>query len=496
MKIKKLDTNGNLHWVVMIISVVMFAFVGVRVYQASHAITGPPPPGGGRPTGLVQAGNSKTTCITDGPASSSHPAQMAITYLSAVNVTYSCASTYTNTPTNWSQWENPWILSSTGAPFSNWVDASTPTRTVIVAQDLIPHSEIGTNWLAQCDAGAFNSYATNFATNMVYAGLQYSVIRLDIEMNGTWEAGSLGTTQAQWTQWDQCWDQEVTAMRNVNPYFLFDWNVNANYRDFNLASFYPGNAYVDIIGIDFYDQSGVVLPPVGNASRWATLASEPDGLNAVAAFAASHGKPLSIPEWGTVSTQGDDGNYVTNISNFVKSHDVAYQTYFNAGVDTILPLDSSKAPNTVAAYAAAFGAPAGAGGHVITGCTPFNNPTSSSLTPGQALLTNQALISPNGLYELNMQSDGNLVLYGCNATTGAWKAYWSTGTGGDGPSFVDMQGDGNLVVYKNTGGYTWDSGTYAGYGPATLDIQTDSNLVIYLNSTNKAIWDYESGILH
>jgi hypothetical protein len=121
--------------------------------------------------------------------------------------------------------------------------------------------------------------------------------------------------------------------------------------------------------------------------------------------------------------------------------------------------------------------------------------SSSSLTPGQALLTNQTLVSPNGIYELNMQSDGNLVLYYYTGH-GGWRAYWGTGTGGKGPSFVDMQGDGNLVVYKNTGGYTWDSGTYAGYGPATLDMQTDGNLVIYQVSTNKAIWDYESGILH
>src|ERR1019366_856242 len=103
-------------------------------------------------------------------------------------------------------------------------------------------------------------------------------------------------------------------------------------------------AYVNIIGIDIYDNTGVTIPAVGQPGRFAALAAEPDGLNEVEVFAAAHGKPLSIPEWGTVSTQGDDGAYVTAIGNFVASHDVAYQCWFNADVDTILPLDPSKAP--------------------------------------------------------------------------------------------------------------------------------------------------------
>ena len=120
-------------------------------------------------------------------------------------------------------------------------------------------------------------------------------------------------------------------MRSVpGAHFLFDWCVNANYRDIPLADFYPGNAYVDIIGIDFYDQTGVSIPAVGQPGRFQALANEPLGLYAVEAFAAAHNKPLSIPEWGTVTTQGDDGAYVTAIGNFVASNDVAYQAWFNA----------------------------------------------------------------------------------------------------------------------------------------------------------------------
>ncbi len=73
------------------------------------------------------------------------------------------------------------------------------------------------------------------------------------------------------------------------------------------------------------------------------------------AFAVAHGKPLSIPEWGTVSDPGRRRRLRDGIGNFVASHDVAYQSYFDANVDNILPLDPSTAPLTTAAYKAAFG---------------------------------------------------------------------------------------------------------------------------------------------
>ncbi len=111
---------------------------------------------------------------------------------------------------------------------------------------------------------------------------------------------------------------------------------------------------MDIIGIDAYDDTGVSIPAVGQPGRFQALANEPEGLYAVEAFAASHGKPLSIPEWGTVTTQGDDAAYVTAMGNFVASNDVAYQSWFNPGIDTIYPLNST-APLSLAAYVASFG---------------------------------------------------------------------------------------------------------------------------------------------
>jgi beta-mannanase len=276
--------------------------------------------------------------------------------LQHTGVTYNCIETYTTADPTWADWVNPWIT-SISEPFVAWVAADPTQHQLIDTQNLIPDSEeTNSNWTAECAAGDYNSYATQFATSMIEAGLGYSVIRLGIEMNGTWNNDSLGTTVAEWQQWGQCFAQEVTAMRAApGANFLFDWNVNANYRDIPLADFYPGNAYVDIIGIDAYDDTGVSIPAVGQSGRFHALASEPDGLYAVEAFAVANGKPLSIPEWGTLSTRGDDAAYVTSMANLVASDDVAFQTWFNAGVEDVYQLNPAQAPLSLAAYVAAFG---------------------------------------------------------------------------------------------------------------------------------------------
>ena len=325
--------------------------VGKRTHPTTvpPTTTTVPPVNSGRPSGLIQAGDSKTTCISDDPG-----AQLAQD-LVYTGINYNCVETFTDADPTWADWVSPWITSP-NEPYVAWVAADPTGHQVIDTQNLIPDSEESDpNWTAECAAGDFNTYATQFATNMVAGGLGYSVIRLGHEMNGTWYNDDLGTTVAEWQQWGQCFAQEVTAMRAApGANFLFDWNVNANYRNIPLADFYPGNAYVDIIGVDAYDDTGVSIPAVGQPGRFQALASEAEGLYAVEAFAAAQGKPLSIPEWGTVSTQGDDPAYVTAMANFINSNDVAYQSWFNAG-DSIYQLNPAQAPLSLAAYVAAFG---------------------------------------------------------------------------------------------------------------------------------------------
>ena len=127
----------------------------------------------------------------------------------------------------------------------------------------------------------------------------------------------------------------------------------------------------------------------------------------------------------------------------------------------------------------------------------------STLFPGQSLLPGQTLQSDYGVYTLTMQSDGNVVLRNNESTplwrtgTGggqfnprgfimqtdgnlvlydtSGQARWNSQTSGNPGAFLNVQADGNLVVYRagSTGqtanGALWSSGTNV---PPPLHLQT------------------------
>ena len=306
-----------------------------------------------RPPALVQAGPSRTACIYAGLDSTLATAERA------TGISYRCVETFSDAEPTWADWVSPWVTHAQYG-YVGWLAAAPTRRTVILTQNVVPDSAAANpDWRAEGAAGRFDKYARQLAENLVATGFGYSVIRLGHEMNGTWYNDTIGNNATQWRQWAEYFAQIVRTMRAVpGAHFLFDWNVNAGYRDIPLADYYPGNAFVDIVGIDLYDASASgPLPPPSSPYRWLALASEPLGIDDVYAFAVRHHKPLSIPEWGTLSSSGngDDGSYVAHIGSFVASHDVAYQSWFDAGSDNVLTLSGSDAPRSLAAYVRAFG---------------------------------------------------------------------------------------------------------------------------------------------
>jgi hypothetical protein len=253
--------------------------------------------------------------------------------------------------------------------FVAWARAR-PGRTLVLSTNLIPDSAANQSdplsWEQPCAEGAYATYARSLARHLVAAGLSRTVIRLGVEANGPWTNDFVGTTAAEAQAWAGCFASEVAAMRSVaGEHFLFVWNPNSCVEDLPFDSWYPGNAYVDIIGIDQYDslcgsQAANVLHLRGFA-RARVLASEPGGLDAITAFAKEHGKPLALPEWGVVQPglatngAGDDPAYVRTVAWWVRHNNVAFQSYFDSGTDGILPLSASSAPRSLLAYRGAFG---------------------------------------------------------------------------------------------------------------------------------------------
>ncbi len=99
----------------------------------------------------------------------------------------------------------------------------------------------------------------------------------------------------------------------------------------------------------------------------------------------------------------------------------------------------------------------------------------NTLAPGQALTVNQSLISPNGVWQLILQQDGNLVLY----RRANHHPTWATGTNGKDVQRAVMQDDGNFVLYTFANQPVWASNTN-GKNHSSLVLQDDGNLVIYL----------------
>jgi len=295
---------------------------------------------GRRPGGLAQAGDSKTDCLYVGASPWREPLAAAER---ATGVRYQCVETYSDLEPNWQTWTSPWIIQSQFG-YSQWVRASPSAHTIVLTLTLIPEEVADktdpATWERACDEGAFDHYAAELARNLVAAGFGYAIIRLGVEASGPWEYDFVGNTLQEQRDWARCFAAEVTSTRSVpGAHFLFDWDVNACYEDIPFGNYYPGNHFVDILGIDLYDISCTSTLPGPGRSSWVKLASEPDGLDAFAAFARAHDKPMSIPEWGLEKApNGDDPYYVQSIARFVRTHDVSFQTYFDAGDDGILPL--------------------------------------------------------------------------------------------------------------------------------------------------------------
>ncbi|HSP71831.1 MAG TPA: hypothetical protein VLN26_05630 [Gaiellaceae bacterium] len=99
-------------------------------------------------------------------------------------------------------------------------------------------------------------------------------------------------------------------------------------------AYYPGDAYVDVVGNDLYDIRG--------KAEWA--ANE-------ALYRAHPGKPYAFPEWGLWGI--DDPVFVRTMATFVKTHArVQMLAYFESAPGSIFDLASK--PASKAAYRAAI----------------------------------------------------------------------------------------------------------------------------------------------
>jgi hypothetical protein len=185
-------------------------------------------------------------------------------------------------------------------------------------------------------AGATGAYDSNFATlaqHLVSQGLSNAILRLGWEFNGGWYGWKVqSVTDA--SNFTGFWRHIVTTMRSVSGQnFAFLWDPNDNgSTNYTPDQAYPGDAYVDYVGVDLYDNCWCTPQTPQNA--WATDLSFSWGLNWLAGFAPAHNKPIALPEWSVDYRSdghglGDDPYFIHSLATWIAAQNTAFTCIFS-----------------------------------------------------------------------------------------------------------------------------------------------------------------------
>lgn len=283
-----------------------------------------------------------------------------------LGVTFDGVHIYCDASPTWSDFTggelNFWL-----APTVEWIDA-VPNRTILISPGMIPANESeGVNdWRTQGASGDYNRYWAQWGTLLVENGLGHAHLRIGHECNGTWFNHFVGTTPQEQALWAEYFRQIVNTLRQVpGANFTYEFNVNAGVESLDPNGYYPGDEWVDVVGVDQYD--GTVEPYTGpSGEQWDTLLNGQGvtGLGAMVVFAAAHGKPIAFSEYGLAAAGGTSNGF---------GDDPSFINGLGALIEGLAPLDWPGAPLPVCAYHALFNPIA-----VDTSTTP---PTITSSAP-------------------------------------------------------------------------------------------------------------------
>ncbi len=184
---------------------------------------------------------------------------------------------------------------------------------------------------AACASGAYDGYWRTFGTTLTKFGRADAHVRLGWEFNGGYNYWHVRNAET----WKTCFRRTVTAIRSTAPTVKIDWNMNAHTDKLpesgqDVWDAYPGDQYVDVVGIDSYD----FFPASVNEASWDRQCHQRSGLCTVIQFAHDHGKKFAVPEWGLVPPDGggkDNPFYINKMhETFVaNAANLAYEAYYN-----------------------------------------------------------------------------------------------------------------------------------------------------------------------
>jgi hypothetical protein len=185
-----------------------------------------------------------------------------------------------------------------------------------------------------------------------------AILRLGWEFNGGWYPWKADRDPEAFRG---AFRRVVGVLRSTpGQHFRIVWNPTANAGSVAPQDLWPGDDVVDLIGLDFYNQSWR-RQDADPQVRWQNYLTGNYGLNWLARFAAAHRKPIAIPEWGTGTRPdkhgfGDDPLFIHNMAAWMRAHDVLFHSYWDyTAPDYDSTMSAGKFPQTLAAYKAEFG---------------------------------------------------------------------------------------------------------------------------------------------
>lgn len=230
--------------------------------------------------------------------------------------------------------------------FQTWADIEEPVQIstwqgrgyqMVYSVPMLPQSGAT---LEQGATGQYNGHFRRLSERLVAAGQGSAVIRLGWEFNGFWYPW---TAMSDPDSFILYWRQIVSTMRATpGANFTFDWCTVLGPASIAADRAYPGDAYVDVIGISAFDQDWYPgwQDPV---TRWRNLLTLPFGLQWQRDFAQAHGKRIAVDEWAvSIRTDGHGGGdnpyYIDRMFEWLNAADflpdgrprVAWGLYFES----------------------------------------------------------------------------------------------------------------------------------------------------------------------
>lgn len=214
---------------------------------------------------------------------------------------------------------------------------------------------IGTNTqdttLDQAAAGNFDANYTSMAQKILADAPATGQIMLRV--NHEFNLGSGGhpwnvVLNGKTAEFKTAFQRLVTRFRAVSNRFRFTWNPNwtsSTTPQFDVTTCYPGDAYVDIIGLDLYyyleyDDTNPVT--AFNYARDQTY-----GLQWQVNFARSHGRALAMCEF---ATNWDRPQWIDLMYSWFTQNRYAYSNYWDANVDFSGRLSDGSYPDSGARF--------------------------------------------------------------------------------------------------------------------------------------------------